>query len=216
MKKMDDDVRRANQNDNDRDKGRARLQKGGSWQGLPSDTLELEIDAALAGYAAVKPRVGLPDRILANLRQEQERVGEHSWRPWSTIAAVAAMLVIAVSITTHRRAMTPRPDQQPERPVAANGTAAPSHPTLPQTEKPTRGGIRRPQGSARSAPRLAQFPSPRPPSEQEQLLVRFVQEFPEEAAVIARAQAESEKEMEQSSGDRSSGTNSDQPDQQER
>jgi len=149
---MDDDVRRANQNDNDRDKGRARLQKGGSWQGLPSDTLELEIDAALAGYAAVEPRVGLTDRILANLRQEQERVGKHSWRPWSTIAAVAAMLVIAVSITTHRRAMTPRPDQQPERPVAANGTAAPSHPTLPQTEKPTRGALVVPKGAPALVP----------------------------------------------------------------
>jgi hypothetical protein len=39
-------------------------------------------------------------------------------------------------------------------------------------------------------PRLEQFPSPAPLSEQEEMLVRYIRERPHEAALIARAQAE--------------------------
>jgi hypothetical protein len=46
---------------------------------------------------------------------------------------------------------------------------------------------------------LEQFPSPRPLSEQEIMLARFVEQFPREAAMIARAQtkllAQEEEEM---------------------
>ena len=59
-------------------------------------------------------------------------------------------------------------------------------------------------------PRLDQFPSPRALSEQEKLLVRYVHEFPEEAVLIAQAQAESEKEIEQLIGNQSAGMNQDQ------
>ena len=49
-------------------------------------------------------------------------------------------------------------------------------------------------------PRLDQFPSPRPLSEQEILLARFVEQFPREAAMIATAQtrllAQEENEIE--------------------
>lgn len=63
-------------------------------------------------------------------------------------------------------------------------------------------------------PKLDQFPTPRPLSEQEKLLVRYVHEFPEEALLIAKAQAESEKEIEQLSGNQPPETNPDQqPDQ---
>jgi hypothetical protein len=44
--------------------------------------------------------------------------------------------------------------------------------------------------------RRDQFPSPRPLSEEEKLLVRYVQNFPRDAVMIAQAQAESEAEIE--------------------
>lgn len=225
---MDDADRSTKQNDNDRDTSHA--QAGRGWQDLESATLDMEVDAALVQYAAAEPRAGLADRILANLREEQRRAEEHSrWR-WPTIAAVAAMLVIALSlawqssrstldITAQRSAITGQSDQQAHLPVVANDTAASNHRAPPATAKrtsPTMHRVRRSRGLVKLAPRLAQFPSPRPLSKQEELLVNFVQEFPQEAVLIARAQAESEKKLQQSSKDQASGTNADQQDEQER
>jgi hypothetical protein len=50
---------------------------------------------------------------------------------------------------------------------------------------------------ASAQPKLDHFPSPRPLSQEELLLVRYAQEFPQEAVMMAKAQAESEKEVEQ-------------------
>jgi hypothetical protein len=47
-----------------------------------------------------------------------------------------------------------------------------------------------------ASPRLDQFPSQRPLSEQEQLLKTYVSRFPKEAALIADEQAQREKEIE--------------------
>jgi hypothetical protein len=43
-------------------------------------------------------------------------------------------------------------------------------------------------------PKLDQFPSPRPLSKQEELLARYAREHPQEANLIAQAQAELEKQ----------------------
>lgn len=45
--------------------------------------------------------------------------------------------------------------------------------------------------------KLDQFPSPQPLTEQERLLARYVQDYPQEAVILAREQAEFEKEIEQ-------------------
>jgi len=45
--------------------------------------------------------------------------------------------------------------------------------------------------------RLDRFPSPQPLSEQELALARYVSEFPQEATLIARTQAEFENEIRQ-------------------
>ena len=41
------------------------------WQAAERDPLDRDLDAALAKYAAVEPRAGLEDRVLANLRAER-------------------------------------------------------------------------------------------------------------------------------------------------
>jgi hypothetical protein len=50
---------------------------------------------------------------------------------------------------------------------------------------------------APALPKLDRFPSPQPPSHEELALRRYVSEFPEEATLIARAQEEFAKEIEQ-------------------
>jgi hypothetical protein len=47
-----------------------------------------------------------------------------------------------------------------------------------------------------ATPKLDQFPSPRPLSEQEQILMSYVARYPENAALVAQAQAE-EREREE-------------------
>jgi hypothetical protein len=44
--------------------------------------------------------------------------------------------------------------------------------------------------STSKTPKLAQFPSPQPLSEQEQILVSYVAKYPESAALVAQARAE--------------------------
>jgi hypothetical protein len=65
-------------------------------------------------------------------------------------------------------------------------------------------------------PKLDQFPSPQPLSEQELALARYVHDFPREATLIALAQAEHEKEIQQEMEDASSQTNNHDSEQQER
>jgi len=62
------------------------------------------------------------------------------------------------------------------------------------------------------SPKLSQFPSPQPLSEQERLLVRYVTDFPQEAAMVAKAQAraEAERQLEELAADKTLQINSDQ------
>jgi hypothetical protein len=55
-------------------------------------------------------------------------------------------------------------------------------------------------------PKLDQFPSPRPLSEQEQILANYVAEYPETAALIAQLRTEErEKEREEEAGANATG-----------
>jgi hypothetical protein len=188
-----------------------------------NSTFDREINAALAKYVAAEPRAGLEDRILANLRAERQhssvRIG---WR-WLAAGVAAVVIVAALSLwksakpapdsATHQPAMTQQADKQTGTRIVANHASAPVSPAESTTRKRP-GALSAPPRQA--GPRLDHFPSPRPLTEEEKLLVRYVQDFPREAVVIAKEQAEFEQKMERLGGDQPSGTNSDQPDQQER
>jgi hypothetical protein len=81
------------------------------------DEFDRMLDAALAKYAAVEPRTGLEERVLANLRAEQARVPDQAWWRWSAIAAVAAVVVVAVALSLR--------SDKPSHPDVAN------HPPTP-------------------------------------------------------------------------------------
>jgi hypothetical protein len=177
-----------------------------SSQGLSNDSLGREFDAALAKYAAVEPRIGLEERILANLRAKRERSATNSWWRWSAVAALSALFLVtgvfawksrrpAQNIAAHvlTTSQTNAHDGTPNAPQG--GVAAfPSRKTgagrqlkTPSRRTPAR---RTPAPVLASAPKLEQFPSPQPLSEQETILARYVTKFPEHAALIAQARTE--------------------------
>ena len=61
------------------------------------EELDRVLDAALAKYAAVEPRTGLEERVLANLRSAAPSANGTWWR-WSFAAAAAAVLLIALTL----------------------------------------------------------------------------------------------------------------------
>jgi hypothetical protein len=164
------------------------------------------LDAALAHYSQAdeaEPRLGLEARVLATLqadRREREQ-NRYPW-PWRLMlaAGLAIVLVVVVarapwrsvpgtlstpSVKTAGGATTGR-QLRPQPPVAAEMT---SHPNPGVSVRRTRAHFL--VVSDTPAPRLAQFPAPRPLSEQERLLVALMNNTPpeqlaEDAAVQER------------------------------
>ena len=189
------------------------------------DEMDRALDAALTRYAA-EPRAGLEERVLANLRAQAERGAERAWWRWGVLAVVAAALLIAVGLsgrlgnrtkpTTHVAVAAPATDPARTN-VATNGE---------QREvrvRPGRAGRRAARNLtpdaivvAAAQPKLDQFPSPQPLSEQERALARYVSQFPQEAALIARAQEEYEKEIQQLMKNANSHTEGNDSDEEER
>ncbi len=169
-----------------------------SWS-LEDAMLDRELDAALAKCAAA-PRTGLEDRILANVRVAPHRATERSWRRWPALVALAAVIVLAVVIA-----------QRPKKPaltIAVEHLPAPTQ-TNGQGVTPVANdranGPRRPHEGSRShksqagrniaavvalPPKLAQFPSPQPLSEQEKIMTSYVAQFHDQATLVARARME--------------------------
>lgn len=178
-----------------------------------SDLLNHALDAALAKYSSVEPRAGLEERILAGLQSERDRMPTHAWWRWSAVGIVAAVIVFALVLTWKAK--------QPARTVAqhlsAPSTIVGPSPTqvaaigeahrIPDVRaryKAARHQVHLPVATA--APKLDQFPSPRPLTREELALVRYVKEFPRDAVTIASAQEEFEKEIQQGSAAKWQGT----------
>ena len=153
------------------------------------DELDRILDSALAMFSSIEARAGLEERVLANLRTE-ESTEHRTWWAWG-FAAVALTLVI-LAVTWHSKSQTQRP--------IANRIATPAG------VKPTKSGslqipvigsassVRRAETPKHHAPKenpkLDQFPSPQPLSEQEKIMAMYINEYPENAALIAEARME--------------------------
>jgi hypothetical protein len=162
------------------------------------DALDRELDAALAKYASVEPRAGIEERVLAHLRAERTRVADRGWWRWALAATAAALIVVAVAVISN----SARPSRPANRPLAT--TQHLSNPGTQMAKRRSKTVGRRGGGPVRrtnrhpadstvvvaAAPKLDQFPSPQPLSEQEEILVSYVSEYPEHAALIARARME--------------------------
>jgi len=168
------------------------------------DPLDGMLDAALAKYSAVEPRAGLEQRILAHVRSEQNRIPARSWWQWGAAGLVAAAVVIVMALgwkssrpaklEVQRAAAPIQTVQPPATQASANGgmqTAV----AVRLRHKATRHHVHPPMVVA-DGPKLDQFPSPRPLTDEEIALTRYVHSFPKEALLIAQAQALEEMEIE--------------------
>lgn len=197
-----------------------------NWR-LGDDALGRVLDAALSKYADVEPRPGLEDRVLANLRTEHAQVSDRTWWHWSLVGAMAAVLVVSLAVAW-RSGKPSQPLVAIHRPEAAQAAKEPTPQVVsndggngvrPAALDPARKIVAHrphPPVTITAQPKLDQFPSPQPPSQQELALRRYVSQFPQEATLIARAQEEYEKEIQQQMKDPRSQTESDTSDQQER
>lgn len=176
-----------------------------------SSDRDRELDALLAARAAVEPRPGLEQRVLANLRANGQVAGaRNAWRS-PAIALVAVAMVIAAGShgwlskkpstvsPTGSGISAPRFVAESSRALgSAQADNGPGAPEPTRSTRPSSAGVIRQAASARrptqmdseAAPKLEQFPAPEPLSEQEKLLVRFVQYDPREAALVAEERAE--------------------------
>jgi hypothetical protein len=177
-----------------------------------------ELDAALARYSAVEPRPGLEQRVLANLRAEQQldaARGRRGWRALAALAVACSIAVISASLLTKSKvfnlATAPVGGSRGDATNESRAGVATRRDTrkpaseggrLPEPVRSTereRDGVANHDGAAELrqtetadevAPKLERFPAPEPLSEQEKLLVRFVEDDPQEAALVAEARAE--------------------------
>lgn len=168
------------------------------------DELDSILDAALAKYAAVEPRVGLEERVLASLRAERARVPDRVWWRWSLAGALAAVVVVGLALAWRSGKLSrpivkghPSPTiQSAPKPATqlvsnAGGKQIRGNQPGPQKLAAVRKALvhrAQPEAVALANPKLDQFPSPRPLSEQEKILLDYVERFPEAAVRIAEAQ----------------------------
>jgi len=162
--------------------------------------LDQWLDQALNEYGHVEPRLGLETRILANLAEGKSRTARRTLWPLA-FAGVAAALTMVVAIWAW---MSTQKSHNPPTNFANNNGVIQQEPTVSaksdiQVPTPPIGkrGISRQVAKAlelAKSPRLSQFPSVRELSTQEQLLVRYAREFPQQALEVAQAQAAAKQE----------------------
>ena len=128
------------------------------------------LDASLRNYAAAEPRLGLEGRVLAGVRTRQQAGRRRVAWLWAAGVAGAAALVTLL-VFPHRQ---PTP-----LPVTVQAPASLSAPTVARIAPAA--ALPAPRQRQRYAAakwvdwRPQQFPTPRPLSEQEKLLVAYAQ-----------------------------------------
>ncbi len=170
------------------------------------------LESVLSQYCKAEPRSGLENRVLATLQAEQNRIAPQ--RPWwwaiGTATALAGVVAaIWIGENTHdkyprsaaRTSMTReqefRSSTQPgATPQVAHAADSYEPGRFPAKHIAKRIPAQRPTRDLASAnpPKLSQFPSPAPLSQQEQILMSFVAQHPEKAARVAQAVAEARQQ----------------------
>lgn len=165
----------------------------GIGQGDHEDDLDRVLDSALAMYATIKSRPGLEERILANLPAEHS-AARRTWWVWALVGALALLIVVLALRSS--RAVPPEVAKQRPAPEVAKPVADRN---LGGSTQPIR-QVRRNQAAKwqplPANPKLDQFPSPQPLSQQEQILAMYINQNPEYAALIAEARMETLRQQE--------------------
>jgi hypothetical protein len=165
------------------------------------DRLDQWINGALREYGNAEPCAGLERRILANLESREAPSRAPAWAWAFAAATLMAGVVLMVWIGTmhHRTAPVTQVRTAPLAHESARPEPLPPEQTIRRDALAIKRHIRRPRVASTTTiargPRLETFPSPRPLSEQEQMLVGYVRHFPQEALLVAQRQARDEEEM---------------------
>jgi hypothetical protein len=177
------------------------------------------LDAALSHYSKSEPRYGLEGRVLANLQSERRRIASRSrwWRAAgivTTIAVTTAAIALAVWLGRGERVQTPgrtgntaqlspeirhsgvNAEAKAEAPAEAHPPRNAADQAATKTPPPPSPPRIRHRPDVTETAKLERFPAPAPLSEQEKLLARYVQQFPQRAELMARAQADLRQQIE--------------------
>lgn len=158
------------------------------------------LDGALKRYGDVEPRAGLEGRVLATLAANTGRTSARSAWAWALAGAAATVVVVGLWIGGgHRRSNTSAVSIRPNVSKREEKLATVMPPV--ELNKPAVRRVRSPKTAAPvrmakiAEPRLQQFPSPRPLSQQETVIAEYVQHFPEEAKLISQEQQKFDEEV---------------------
>ena len=167
------------------------------------DRLDDWLDKALRQYGNAEPRIGLESRILANMEGAGKRAVFGRPYGWLFAAASAAVLLIAIWFGIWDRPL-PATKKESAQQIAGDfgKKIGPSIPATGPRHTVKKLPPRKQTNLARDfelprGPRLDQFPSARPLSEQEVLLTNYAERFPTEARLIAHEQDKFQQEIQQ-------------------
>jgi hypothetical protein len=164
------------------------------------------LDSLLTNYSVAEPRPGLETRILANLREAEEKEAAHGWWSfkwlWAGVVAVA-IIVAAVLVNGRHRVEPPtnvivktnqrgpQPEEiQPHVPIAGQETAK------IHRRKPSRVPTTQQNATLALTDRPAIFPTPTPLSEQERLMFTYLENTPQEIVVAQLPRNNDQQESE--------------------
>jgi hypothetical protein len=163
------------------------------------DRLDDLLDGALKQYGNVEPRLGLEGRVLANLAAQGSRARARSTWVWA-VAGTCAVVVLAlwcghlVALKSHSDVSVRVPHD-----VMAPRTLMP-----PVVKEASRHKDSRPRRrvwprsmTVAAEPKLQQFPSSRPISEQELLVAEYTVRYPQEAMLVVQEQQNFEEQVRQ-------------------
>ncbi len=165
------------------------------------DEWDQRLDKGLAEYGHAEPRVGLENRIFANLRAEKDRLSRRRWL-W-VLNAMSAAAVIVMAIWLGSRYSKPVGKNATSRTQTFEHTAQMPVQTAdrPQPGQWQNGTATRhvkvhlSRARVANRPKLDQFPSPRPLSEQEKLLQEYVEVTPKDEIVAALARSKDTSDL---------------------
>ena len=163
------------------------------------DTFDDLLDGALKQYGNVETRLGLEGRVLANLAAQASRARARRAWFWA-VAGISAVVVLPLWFG-HLGALKSHSDVSVRVPrvVMAPRTLMP--PVVKEASRRKESRPRRrvsPRSMTVAAePKLQQFPSSRPISEQELLVAEYAVRYPREAMLVAQEQQNFEEQVRQ-------------------
>ena len=170
------------------------------------ENLHRWLESALEEYGNAEPRSGLEGRVLANLQSERERITARQRWFWAlTLTATVAVIILAVwmesdtalrtSIPTSMSA--PSEQKRTESKQRLVQTAKPG--MFQQSRKITSQHVKQNRSvhsfEAAVAPKLDRFPSSQPRSEQERLLLAYLNQTPKEEVMLAIVKTNSNQDL---------------------